>query len=82
MCLAIPGRIDQIVNEFGLRMAWIDYGGTRRKVCLEYTPEANEDEYVIVHAGFAISVLDETAARETLDALHALGELPPTGGEP
>lgn len=74
MCLAIPGRVESWDEEQGIKMAWIDYGGMRRRVCLEYTPEAVPGDYVIVHAGFAISVLDHQSAKESLDVLHQLAE--------
>ena len=68
MCLAIPGKIIKIYMENGLRMGHVDYSGAISEVCLEYVPEAEIDSYVIVHAGFAISVLNEEQARLTLEA--------------
>jgi hydrogenase expression/formation protein HypC len=67
MCLAVPGKIIRIVDEQGLRMGEIDFGGVSRKVCLAYVPEAIVGEYAIVHAGFAISRLDEKEATRTLE---------------
>jgi hydrogenase expression/formation protein HypC len=55
-------------------MARVDFGGVMRRVCLAYVPEAQVGDYVLVHVGFAISRVDEEAARETLAALEALGE--------
>lgn len=66
MCLAIPGQLIEIVEENGLRMGRVDFAGTRGTACLEYVPEAEIGNYVIVHAGFAISVLDEDEACKTL----------------
>jgi hydrogenase expression/formation protein HypC len=71
MCLGIPGRITAIVEEDGMRMGKVDFGGVRRQVCLVYVPDAREGQYVIVHAGFAISLLDEHEARQTLALLRA-----------
>ena len=71
MCLGIPGRITAIVEEDGMRMGTVDFGGVRRQVCLVYVPDAREGQYVIVHAGFAISLLDEDEAQETLALLRA-----------
>lgn len=67
MCLGIPGRIVGIVDEQGLRMGEIDFGGVTRKVCLAYVPEALVGDYAIVHVGFAISRADEAEAARTLE---------------
>ena len=66
MCLAIPGRITQTDDSQFMRMSKVDFGGVVREVCLAYLPEAEVGDYVIVHTGFAISVLDEQEAQETL----------------
>ncbi len=66
MCLAIPGKLTEVFDQNGLRMGKIDYGGTVITACIEYTPEAEIGQYLIVHAGFAISVIDEAEAKETL----------------
>jgi hydrogenase expression/formation protein HypC len=71
MCLGIPGRITAIVEEEGMRMGKVDFGGVSRQVCLVYVPDAQEGQYVIVHAGFAISLLDEHEAQQTLALLRA-----------
>ena len=75
MCLAIPGKLLEIFEENGLRMGRIDYSGTLKEACLEYVPEAGIGQYVIVHAGFAISLLDEEEALNSLDALQELARL-------
>ncbi|MGO9607264.1 MAG: HypC/HybG/HupF family hydrogenase formation chaperone [Candidatus Binataceae bacterium] len=67
MCLGIPGRIVRIVDEQGLSMGDVDFGGVTRKVCLAYVPDAIINDYVIVHAGFAISTVDEEEAERTLE---------------
>jgi hydrogenase expression/formation protein HypC len=67
MCLGVPGRIVRIDDEQGLRMGEIDFGGVRRSVCLAYVPEANAGDYAIVHAGFAISTVDQEAALRMLE---------------
>ncbi len=66
MCLGVPGKIVRIFDEQGLRMGDVDFGGVTRKVCLAYLPEAIVGAYAIVHAGFAISSVDEEAAARTL----------------
>lgn len=72
VCLGIPGRIVETVIEDGLRMGTVDFGGIRRTVCLSYTPEAGVGDHVIVHVGFAISVLDPLEAARTLAVLRAI----------
>jgi hydrogenase expression/formation protein HypC len=74
MCLGIPGRITAIFEEEGVRMGKVDFGGVIRTVCLAYLPEAREGDYAIVHAGFAISRLDEEEAQRTLALLRELQE--------
>ncbi|NNE45921.1 MAG: HypC/HybG/HupF family hydrogenase formation chaperone [Rhodothermales bacterium] len=67
MCLAIPGKLVDVFDDHGLKMGRVDYAGTVNTACLEYVPEASAGEYVLVHAGFAISILDEQEAQKTLD---------------
>jgi hydrogenase expression/formation protein HypC len=66
MCLAIPGRLIETYDEHGLEMGRIDYSGAVNTACLAYVPGVTVGQYVLVHAGFAISVLDEEEARKTL----------------
>jgi hydrogenase expression/formation protein HypC len=75
MCLAVPGRVVEIQGEGDLRMGRIDFGGVVRQACLAYLPEAELGDYVLVHVGFAISRIDEQAARDTLEALKQIGEI-------
>jgi hydrogenase expression/formation protein HypC len=74
MCLAVPGKMVARFEENGLPMGKVDFDGAVMSVCLAYVPDAQEGEYVIVHAGFALSVLDETEALKTLDLLRELDE--------
>ncbi|WP_125262849.1 HypC/HybG/HupF family hydrogenase formation chaperone [Streptomyces alboflavus] len=74
MCLGIPGRVLDIYDDVGLRMATVDFGGVRREACLSYTPDADVGTYVIVHVGFAIAQVDEAEARRTLDVLRAMAD--------
>lgn len=67
MCLAVPGKVLELSEENGLLMGKIDFSGTTTTACLVYVPEAKVGQYVIVHAGFAISLLDEAEAQRTLD---------------
>ncbi|HMN11269.1 MAG TPA: HypC/HybG/HupF family hydrogenase formation chaperone [Bellilinea sp.] len=75
MCLGVPGKIIQRFQRDSIEMGLIDFGGVTREVCLAATPEAAVGEYVIVHAGFALSVLSESEAQETLALLRELGEV-------
>ncbi|MCX4673690.1 HypC/HybG/HupF family hydrogenase formation chaperone [Streptomyces sp. NBC_01381] len=83
MCLGIPGRVLEIRDDAGLRMATVDFGGVRREACLAYTPEATVGTYVIVHVGFAITEVDEAEAERTLAILRAMaGAVEAELGEP
>lgn len=81
MCLAVPGKVVEITTENGLKMGKIDYGGTISLACLEYVPEIEIGQYTIVHAGFAISVLDEDEALKSLAAWDELNRLIGQDGE-
>jgi len=75
MCLGVPGRIVAVQATPGrpdLRMGTVDFDGLRRQVCLAYTPEARVEDYVIVHVGFAISLVDRDEAARTLAVLRAI----------
>lgn len=73
MCLGVPGKIVDTYEKGGLQMARVDFGGVFREACLNYVPEARVGEYCIIHVGFAISLLSETEAQETLDLLKQIG---------
>ena len=75
MCLAIPGKVLNTFDQNGLRMARIQFGGIVREACLEYVPETQPGEYVLVHVGFAISRVDEEEAARTYQALKDLDQL-------
>ncbi|WP_030439880.1 HypC/HybG/HupF family hydrogenase formation chaperone, partial [Actinoplanes subtropicus] len=81
MCLAVPGRIVSIAEADGVPMAEVDFGGVRKDVCLQYVPDATAGEYVVVHVGFAIQVLDEESARQTLANFEKMGILEEEFGE-
>jgi len=75
MCLAVPGRVTEIEERDGTRMARVDFGGVVKDVCLAYLPEVETGEYVIVHVGFALQRLDEESARASLELFEQLGLL-------
>jgi hydrogenase expression/formation protein HypC len=74
MCLGIPGRILD-AEEKDLRMGRVEFGGVVKEVCLAYVPEAAPGDYVIVHAGFAISRIDEEEARQVFEYLRQIEAL-------
>jgi len=86
MCLGIPGKVLESFDVNGLRMAKVQFGGIVREACLEYTPEAEVGDYVVVHVGFAISKVDEEEAARTYKLLEEMGQLSeleaPDGEEP
>jgi hydrogenase expression/formation protein HypC len=75
MCLAVPGKVLEIEDRDGTRMATVDFGGVVKDVCLEYLPDLRVGEYAIVHVGFALQRLDEESARQTLALFGDLGLL-------
>jgi hydrogenase expression/formation protein HypC len=75
MCLGIPGKVVEIFEANELKMAKIDFGGAIREGCLEYVPEAVVGDYVIVHVGFAISIVSEDEAQETLRMIREINDL-------
>jgi hydrogenase expression/formation protein HypC len=74
MCLAIPGKIISLLNENDSleRTARVDFSGVSKEISLAYLPEAKLNDYVIVHAGLALSILDEAEAVATLAAFAEL----------
>ena len=76
MCLGIPGRIVERRDDAGLPMGVVDFGGVRREVCLAYVDrDVSVGNYVVVHVGFAIAVVDEAEAHRTFEALRELSRL-------
>lgn len=75
MCLAIPGRVEEITTDGIIRMGRVNFGGVVKRVCLDYVPEIAVGDYAIVHVGFAISRIDEESARKTLEVFEQMGVL-------
>ena len=75
MCLGVPGRVIEVFEEEGLRMGTVDFGGIKRKACLEYAPEVDVGHFVLIHVGFAISVVDEEEAARSYALLEEMGNL-------
>jgi hydrogenase expression/formation protein HypC len=74
MCLGVPGKIIEIYEKQGLRMAKVDFSGVTREACLESVPEAEVGNYVIIHVGFAISLLSEEEAQQSIALLREILE--------
>ena len=74
MCLGIPGKVVNIYEQAGTLMASVDFDGVQQAVCIATTPEVQVGQYVLVHAGFALNVLSDTEAEETLKILRDLQE--------
>ncbi len=75
MCLAVPGKIINVSGQDELRAGDVSFGGVVKRVNIAYVPEARIGDHVMVHVGFAISVVDESEARTTLEYLQQMGEL-------
>jgi hydrogenase expression/formation protein HypC len=86
MCLAIPGKVAHIEEKDGIRSGRVLFGGISRQACLDFVPEVKEGDYVMVHVGFAISVVDKDEAERTYALLESMGllaeELAPDGAAP
>ncbi|HTR99135.1 MAG TPA: HypC/HybG/HupF family hydrogenase formation chaperone [Bacteroidota bacterium] len=75
MCLAIPGKVLAIDRTVSPVMGNVSFAGVQKNVCLEWLPDVQVGQYVIVHVGFALSTVDESEALETLKMLREMGEL-------
>lgn len=78
MCLAIPGKIETILNVADdplLVTGKVNFGGILKEVSMAYVPEARVGNYVIVHVGFAISIVQEEEAKKVFEYLDKMGEL-------
>ena len=68
MCLATPGIVESIDNSIeGMKMAKVSFSGVIKNICVEWIPEVKPGNYVLVHAGTALSIVDEKEAKETLE---------------
>ncbi|MDP1677192.1 MAG: HypC/HybG/HupF family hydrogenase formation chaperone [Bacteroidota bacterium] len=74
MCLAIPGKIESIVEGSNPKMAKVDFGGIKKNVCIEFLPEAGLHDYVLVHVGVALTKVDEKEALETIELFKEMGD--------
>ena len=74
MCLGIPGKLIEVTSQEDVPMGKVSFGGILKEVCLAYTPEAQVGDYVLVHVGFAISLIEEQEAQEIFHYLQEIGE--------
>ncbi len=81
MCLGIPGKITEIYEKDNLSMGRIDFNGIMKEVCLAYVPEAKAGDYALIHVGFAISLMDEEEALETLQLIQQIADIGEELGE-
>jgi hydrogenase expression/formation protein HypC len=76
MCLAVPGRLVSVMGDDPvMRTGRVDFGGIVKEINLAFVPEARVDDYVLVHVGFALTVIDESEAAQVFEALREMGEL-------
>ena len=76
MCLGVPGKIVEVYEKDGLQMAKVDFGaGVLRETCLAYIPEAKVGDWTVIHVGFALNLLSEAEALETLALLQEISDL-------
>ena len=75
MCLAIPGKLVEKTESGGMLTGRVQFGGILRDACLDFLPEAEVGDYVLIHVGFAISRLDEDEARKSYEYLEQSGLL-------
>lgn len=76
MCLGVPGKVVSIAeNPLGMTMGKVSFGGITKECCMAYVPDVKVGDYVVVHVGFAISIIDEAEAQRTLAYLREMDEL-------
>jgi hydrogenase expression/formation protein HypC len=75
MCLGIPGRVTETYHEHDVLMGKVDFDGVSKRVCLEHVPAVKIGEYVLVHVGFALNVIDEAEAKRVFEFLASMNQL-------
>lgn len=74
MCLGVPAKIIELYEKDGLQMARVDFGGVERETCLAYVPDAKVGDYCLVHVGFALNLVSEEEAHETMALLKEISD--------
>lgn len=75
MCLGIPGKVVETYHEHGVLMGKVDFGGVFKRVCLEHVSDVQPGQYVIVHVGFGLSIVNEDEAKQVFAFLESMDEL-------
>jgi len=75
MCLGIPGKVVKTFREHDVLMGKVDFSGVSKSVCLEHVPQVQIGQYVLVHVGFALSMIDEAEAQHVFDFLKSMDQL-------
>lgn len=75
MCLGIPGKVIELYESNGMRMAKIDFSGVIKEACMEYLPEIEVGDFTLIHVGFGLSIIDETEALETMALFNQIAEM-------
>ena len=75
MCLGIPGKVIKTYREHDVLMGKVDFSGVVKQVCLEHVPDAKLGQYVLVHVGFALSLIDEDEAMRVFEFLKQMDQL-------
>ncbi len=76
MCLGVPGKVvSKTENPLGMTMGKVSFSGITKECCMAYVPEVEVGDYVVVHVGFAIAIIDEAEARRTLEFLAEMDDL-------
>jgi hydrogenase expression/formation protein HypC len=75
MCLGIPGKVIKTFREHDVLMGKVDFSGVSKQVCLEHVPQVQIGQYVLVHVGFALSMIDEAEAQRVFDFLKSMNQL-------
>lgn len=76
MCLAVPGKVEVINDQGPMLMAKVDFSGIKKDICIDWVPDVKVGDYVVVHAGFAINVLDKDEAEENLKMIEEVANTP------
>lgn len=82
MCLGIPGKVVETYREHDVLMGKVDFGGVSKRVCLEHVSEVQPGQYVIVHVGFGLSIVDENEAKQVFAFLESMDELDELRSDP
>ena len=72
MCLGIPSKVIELYETNGMQMGKVDFGGVIKEVCMAYVPEVKVGDYTLIHVGFALNIIDEREAMETMELLRQI----------